>query len=108
MAACGTPPPYAGCAPSRNAVSRCAGCGRTTEVWSRSMRSDGYWLRDWRSRHETLGTFPEHHLWDAVNGYLDLRQAVGAGPSAPPDPDQDQDVDPDPDQHADQDPGDSA
>jgi hypothetical protein len=43
---------------------------------------DGYWQRDWRSRHESVATFPEHHLWDAVNGYLELLQAVRNGPAA--------------------------
>jgi len=47
---------------------------------------DGYWERGWRSDHKTLATYPEHHLWDAVHGYLDLRQAVEAGPGALPDP----------------------
>jgi hypothetical protein len=53
---------------------------------------DDYWQRDWRSHHKTIETFPEHHLWDAVHGYLDLLQAVRSGPAALPDaalPDQD-------------------
>ena len=60
---------------------------------------DGYWQRDWRSRHETVATFPEHHLWDAVHGYLDLLQAVRNGPATESDRDADPDQGP-------QDPGD--
>jgi hypothetical protein len=41
-----------------------------------------YWERDWRFAHRGLGVYPEHHLWDAVHGYLDLLDASGAaGPS---------------------------
>ncbi len=39
---------------------------------------DGYWQRGWRSDHHGAGTYPEHHLWDAVHGYLDLLAAVEA------------------------------
>jgi hypothetical protein len=38
----------------------------------------GYWERDWRSANRGLGVHPEHHLWDAVHGYLDLLDATGA------------------------------
>jgi hypothetical protein len=37
---------------------------------------DGYWQRGWRADHHAAGCYPEHHLWDAVHGYLDLVQAV--------------------------------
>jgi hypothetical protein len=39
---------------------------------------DGYWERDWRAEHRGSGIYPENHLWDAVHGYLDLRDAVRA------------------------------
>ncbi|MEO3874905.1 hypothetical protein ABGB18_39480 [Nonomuraea sp. B12E4] len=31
-----------------------------------------YWDRRWRREHRGLGRYPEHHLWEAVQGYLDL------------------------------------
>ena len=37
---------------------------------------DSYWDRDWRQEHRGLGRYPEHELWDAVNGYLDLHDAA--------------------------------
>lgn len=37
---------------------------------------DSYWGRDWRREHRGLGRYPEHELWDAVNGYLDLHDTV--------------------------------
>lgn len=37
---------------------------------------DTYWQRGWRHDHHGAGTYPEHHLWDAVEGYLDLLDAV--------------------------------
>ena len=43
---------------------------------------DSYWDRDWRREHRGLGHYPEHELWDAVNGYLDLHDA--ATPTARP------------------------
>lgn len=45
---------------------------------------DCYWDRDWRREHRGLGRYPEHELWDAVNGYLDLHDA--ATPAARPGP----------------------
>jgi hypothetical protein len=45
---------------------------------------DSYWDQDWRRDHRGLGRYPEHELWDAVNGYLDLRDA--AMPAAQPRP----------------------
>src|SRR5262249_27452322 len=46
----------------------------------------GYWQRKWRSDHRGAGLYPEHHLWNAVHGYLDLLNATNqlpAGPAAP-------------------------
>ncbi len=37
---------------------------------------DHYWDREWRADHKGLSLYPEHHLWRAVHGYLDLRVAV--------------------------------
>lgn len=37
---------------------------------------DGYWEHSWRSEHSGGGVYPEQHLWDAVNGYLDLARAL--------------------------------
>ncbi|GAA3619670.1 hypothetical protein GCM10022419_126670 [Nonomuraea rosea] len=34
-----------------------------------------YWDRKWRREHRGLGRYPEHHLWEAVQGYLDLLDA---------------------------------
>jgi len=36
-----------------------------------------YWDRGWRREHRGLGRYPEHHLWEAVQGYLDLYDAAG-------------------------------
>ncbi|NEE00058.1 DUF7711 family protein [Phytoactinopolyspora halotolerans] len=33
---------------------------------------DSYWERGWRSEHRGSGYYPEHHLWDAVAGYVEL------------------------------------
>lgn len=38
--------------------------------------ADAYWQPDWRRKHRGLGEYPENHLWNAVNGYLDLLGAV--------------------------------
>lgn len=35
-----------------------------------------YWDGDWRQEHRGLGRYPEHHLWEAVRGYLDLHDAA--------------------------------
>jgi hypothetical protein len=35
-----------------------------------------YWDHEWRREHKGLGRYPEHELWDAVAGYLDLRDAT--------------------------------
>ncbi|TYB58099.1 hypothetical protein FXF51_38265 [Nonomuraea sp. PA05] len=31
-----------------------------------------YWDRQWRREHRGLRRYPEHHLWEAVRGYLEL------------------------------------
>ena len=37
---------------------------------------DCYWDdADWRRTHRAAGRYPEHFLWDAVDGYLDLLDA---------------------------------
>lgn len=46
---------------------------------------DAYWQREWRQDNRGSGIYPEHHLWDAVHGYLDLHAAVSA-PAQPADP----------------------
>ena len=38
--------------------------------------ADSYWDHEWRRDHRGLGVYPEHHLWRATKGYLDLRDAV--------------------------------
>lgn len=37
---------------------------------------EAYWDGEWRREHRGLGVYPEHHLWNAVHGYLDLLAAV--------------------------------
>ncbi|HEX7268081.1 MAG TPA: hypothetical protein VF256_11710 [Streptosporangiaceae bacterium] len=34
------------------------------------------WDHDWRREHRGFGRYPEHHLWEAVHGYLDLYDAA--------------------------------
>ncbi len=41
-----------------------------------------YWDRDWRREHRGLDRYPEHELWEAVDGYLDLRDAAESHPGA--------------------------
>lgn len=36
---------------------------------------DSYWARDWRREHRGDGSYPENHLWNAVQGYLELLSA---------------------------------
>lgn len=36
---------------------------------------EAYWDRNWRREHRGNGRYPENHLWDAVDGYLDLMDA---------------------------------
>lgn len=45
---------------------------------------DSYWEGEWRRDHRGLGSYPEHHLWDAVHGYLDLYAVIH--PPADPEP----------------------
>jgi hypothetical protein len=35
-----------------------------------------YWDSGWRREHRGSGRYPEHHLWEAVQGYLDLYDAT--------------------------------
>jgi hypothetical protein len=35
-----------------------------------------YWDYDWRREHRGLGRYPENELWEAVDGYLELRDAT--------------------------------
>jgi hypothetical protein len=35
-----------------------------------------YWDHDWRRERRGMGRYPEHHLWEAVQGYLDLHDAA--------------------------------
>lgn len=37
---------------------------------------DAYWEPDWRKENRGFGEYPENHLWNAVDGYLDLLDAV--------------------------------
>ena len=41
----------------------------------RSVR-DSYWDYDWRRENRGGGRYPEHELWEAVEGYLDLLDAT--------------------------------
>jgi hypothetical protein len=46
---------------------------------------DSYWDQNWRREHRGSGHCTDHVLWEAVHGYLDLRDAQDqAGPSSPP------------------------
>ncbi|MFC5832997.1 DUF7711 family protein [Nonomuraea insulae] len=36
---------------------------------------EAYWDRRWRREHRGPARYPEHHLWEAVQGYLDLLDA---------------------------------
>jgi hypothetical protein len=42
---------------------------------------ESYWDADWRREHRGIARHPEHALWEAVEGYLDLMSA--SRPSAP-------------------------
>jgi len=35
-----------------------------------------YWDRDWRREHRGLGRYPENELWEAIDSYLELRDAA--------------------------------
>jgi hypothetical protein len=39
-----------------------------------------YWDDGWRREHRGLGRYPEHELWEAVDGYLELRDAAESRP----------------------------
>ncbi|TVZ06419.1 hypothetical protein EAS64_03075 [Trebonia kvetii] len=39
-----------------------------------------YWDADWRREHRGMGRNPEHELWEAVEGYLDLISASRPAP----------------------------
>lgn len=43
-----------------------------------------YWDSDWRRRHRGFARYPEHELWDAVDGYLELRDAADPPASSEP------------------------
>lgn len=43
---------------------------------------EAYWERDWRNEHRDDGIYPEHHLWNAVWGYLDLLRTTDNDPGA--------------------------
>jgi len=46
---------------------------------------DSYWEHDWPNEHRGPGRHPEHELWEAVEGYLDILDATGPpspGPGA--------------------------
>jgi hypothetical protein len=44
-----------------------------------------YWDGEWRRDHRGMGRYPEHELWEAVEGYLDLMGASGkAQPGSDP------------------------
>jgi hypothetical protein len=45
-----------------------------------------YWDQKWRREHRGFGRYPEHELWEAVEGYLDLLKASRPAPppGAPP------------------------
>jgi hypothetical protein len=44
-----------------------------------------YWDRDWRREHRGYDRYPENELWEAVDGYLDLRDSAESRPDATPD-----------------------
>jgi hypothetical protein len=52
--------------------------GAELDAALRHLRSvhASYWDRDWRGEHRGYGRNPEDELWDAVDGYLQLRDAA--------------------------------
>lgn len=40
-----------------------------------------YWDQGWRREHRSFGRYPEHELWEAVEGYLSLLNASRRRPS---------------------------
>jgi len=47
---------------------------------------DSYWDWEWRRDHRGGGRYPEHELWDAVYGYLNLLDARNSPPQEEPKP----------------------
>jgi hypothetical protein len=45
---------------------------------------DSYWDYGWRRAHRGDGRYPEHELWDAVYGYLNLLDATSSAPIQEP------------------------
>jgi hypothetical protein len=43
-----------------------------------------YWDYEWRRENRGGGRYPEHELWEAVQGYLDLLDATGSSRPGPP------------------------
>ena len=56
-------------------AERDAALGRLREIHA------AYWDNDWRREHRGLGRYPEHELWEAVDGYLELRDAAAQPPA---------------------------
>jgi hypothetical protein len=48
--------------------------------------AESYWDREWRRDHRGLGVYPEHHLWRATKGYLDVLTAVDRRRTGSPEP----------------------
>jgi hypothetical protein len=53
---------------------RVAGVAEELEAALEHLRAvhGAYWDRQWRREHRGLRRYPEHHLWEAVRGYLEL------------------------------------
>jgi len=45
---------------------------------------DKYWDYAWRKDHRGSGRYPEHELWEAVEGYLDIFDTWPPGSTRPP------------------------
>ena len=61
-----------------DAAEQAKQAGRELAASAAHLRSvrDRYWDDSgWRREHRGGGRYPEHHLWDAVDGYLDLLDA---------------------------------
>ncbi|AQZ66865.1 hypothetical protein BKM31_40305 [[Actinomadura] parvosata subsp. kistnae] len=56
------------------AEERVAGVAEELEAALEHLRAvhGAYWDRRWRREHRGLRRYPEHHLWEAVRGYLEL------------------------------------
>jgi len=85
--------PYAGDTinDNLNPIGRIYYCGSTLLCVPNAMSQAGgytlghlravhaaYWGRDWRREHRGLGRYPEDHLWEAVQGYLDVHDATAS------------------------------